>query len=198
MRLAPSLLGAAITWRQPNRQNGNRRTAIGFDKREMGRAHARPKQKWGPALLPAPTCTELRICRCSLAWWLAPPALRSWLTSSGVASDGGRTRRCVQPFSTALLGLASFASPARRPKTLNRVRDGKTHSSGASDRLVRSFAPFLSEDIPFASLHRLPAEIGASVPSLPRKGWDFRPDHLMTMRRKPSRAKRILHPLPCG
>jgi hypothetical protein len=26
-----------------------------------------PKQKWGPALLPAPTCTELRICRCSLA-----------------------------------------------------------------------------------------------------------------------------------
>ena len=56
---------------------------------------AHPKQKWGPALLPAPICAERRICRCSSAWWLAPPAPRSWLTSSGVASNRGRTRRYV-------------------------------------------------------------------------------------------------------
>jgi hypothetical protein len=36
---------------------------VGIGEREATMA----KQKWGPALLPAPTCTELRICRCSLA-----------------------------------------------------------------------------------------------------------------------------------
>lgn len=40
-----------------------RLATVGIGEREATVA----KQKWGPALLPAPTCTELRICRCSLA-----------------------------------------------------------------------------------------------------------------------------------
>ena len=76
------------------------------------------KQKWGPALLPAPTCTELRICRCSLAWWLSPPALRSWLTSSGVASNRGPARRQVLDFPRPFLGwILRVACPQGEPRT---------------------------------------------------------------------------------
>ena len=97
--------------------------------RPMMATRTEPKQKWGPASLPAPTCTELRICRCSLAWWLSPPALRSWLTSSGVASDGGPARRLVQSSSAALLGLV----PSRRLLPGGAANcDWKTNSSGAS------------------------------------------------------------------
>ena len=63
--------------REPvDRGRCRRQTAAHFVKREMrgGRAQC-PKQKWGPALLPAPTCTELRICRCSLAWLPEGPPL---------------------------------------------------------------------------------------------------------------------------
>ena len=88
-----------------------------------------PKQKWGPALLPAPTCTELRICRCSLAWWLSPPALRSWLTSSGVASNRGPARRQVLDLPRPFLGwsLSRRLLPGGAANC-----DWKTNSSGAS------------------------------------------------------------------
>ena len=86
-----------------------------------------------------------------------------------------------------------------------RITLEKINSSGASDRLVRNDPPFEPESPPFASLHRLPAEIGASIPSssflsLPtiRGGWDFRPDHPFVMRADPSRAKRKKRFLACG
>jgi hypothetical protein len=95
----------------------------------MAWPEALPKQKWGPALLPAPTCTELRICRCSLAWWLSPPALRSWLTSSGVASDRGPARRLVLDLPRPFLGwsLSRRLLPGGAANC-----DWKTNSSGAS------------------------------------------------------------------
>jgi hypothetical protein len=117
----------------------------------MAWPEALPKQKWGPALLPAPTCTELRICRCSLAWWLSPPALRSWLTSSGVASDGGPARRLVQSSSAALLGLVPFASLAPRGSRELRLED----------QLFRRL--FRWSDLSRSSPHRHPVEIGPSV-----------------------------------
>jgi hypothetical protein len=55
------------------------------------------------------------------------------------------------------------------------------------------------------SPHRLPVEIGPSVPSssflsLPtiRGGWDIRPDHHLVMRPRPSRTKRKRWSRSCG
>ena len=152
-----------------------------------------PKQKWGPALLPAPTCTELRICRCSLAWWLSPPALRSWLTSSGVASDGGPARRLVQSSSAALLGLVPFASPAPRGNRELRLED----------QLFRRL--FRWSDLGRSPPHRHPVEIGPSVtcrfflplPAL-RRGGDFRPDHPCNLTHFAESGKRKKRVFACG
>ncbi len=92
------------------------------------------------------------------------PAPRSWLTSSGVASEHGSQS---EDGFLAFRGPSWVDPPARRRLPEEpRVALEKINSSGASDQLVRTDAwvharrHFLS-----ASLHRLPAEIGASVPS---------------------------------
>ena len=152
-----------------------------------------PKQKWGPASLPAPTCTELRICRCSLAWRLSPPALRSWLTSSGVASDSGPARRLVQPSSAALLGLVPFASLAPRGSRELRLED----------QLFRRL--FRWSDLGRSPPHRHPVEIGPSatcrsflpLPAL-RRGGDFRPDHPCNLTHFCESRKRKKRVFACG
>ena len=159
-------------------------------------SNKRPNEKWGPALLPAPICAERRIRRCASA--LATrrsPALRSWLTSSGVAS-GPRSQSedgfyfLLRPF----LDLCAVAPPASR----GTPRSRKT--AWLFRRLCR-LVQFTAE----ASPHRLPVEIGPSVPSSPvlslptlRGGWDFRPDHPFLMSPAPSRTKRILQRKACG
>ena len=152
-----------------------------------------PKQKWGPALLPAPTCTELRICRCSLAWWLSPPALRSLLTSSGVASNPGPARRQVQRPSAALLGLVPFASPAPRGSRELRLED----------QLFRRL--FRWSDLGRSPPHRHPVEIGPSVTCrtflpLPafRGGGNFRPDHPSNLHPFAESGKRKNRVKACG
>jgi len=80
-----------------------------------------------------------------------PPALRSWLTSSGVASDGGPARRLVQSSSAALLGLVPFASPAPRGSRELRLED----------QLFRRL--FRWSDLGRSPPHRHPVEIGPSA-----------------------------------
>jgi hypothetical protein len=82
---------------------------------------------------------------------LSPSALRSWLTSSGVASDGGPARRLVQSSSAALLGLVPFASLAPRGSRELRLED----------QLFRRL--FRWSDLSRNSPHRHPVEIGPSV-----------------------------------
>ena len=152
--------------------------------------------KWGPALLPAPICAERRIRRCSSAFETRRfPAPRSWLTSSGVAS--GRRSQSEDGFYFLLrpfLDQSPFASPVSRGTPRSRKKDWLFR------RLFR-LVQFEAE----ASPHRLPVEIGPSVPSssflsLPtiRGGWDFRPDHPFLMNLPPSRSKGILHLQACG
>ena len=107
-------------------------------------------------MLPAPICAERRICRCSLAWRLSPPARRSWLTSSGVASESGPVPK--DRFSS--IRGPSWTNPLSRrlrPEG-HRVSRKKEWLFRRLFRLVR-----LGTEVP---PHRLPVEIGPSVPSL--------------------------------
>ena len=90
-------------------------------------ALGRPQQKWGPALLPAPTAPSEGSAGIRSTWsrpheWVCNPASRSWLTSSGVASHPtilslGRsptdllisaTRRIASSFNPSSLALGSW------------------------------------------------------------------------------------------
>ena len=124
----------------------------------------------GAGIAASPHCAERRICRCSQP--LTRQAEASCVLSSILAHQLRRRfrksipiRRRVRLLQRPFLDQPPFAPLARSPRGLNRVRARKTGSSGASDRLVRIVAPFGPESLPFASHHRLPAEIGASIPS---------------------------------
>ena len=108
-----------------------------------------------------------------------------------------KTVRC----SAALLGSATLASrfAPSAPKCL------RSRVALEKDQLFRRHLPgwprFRSEE----PLHCLPAEIGSSVPSSPfaplpafRGDWDFRPDHLSTMRLSPESGKRKMWGEACG
>ena len=129
----------------------------GHGQRAAMRSPARHNEKWGPALLPAPICAERRIRRCSSAFETRRfPALRSWLTSSGVAS--GRRSQSEDGFHflpRPFLDQSPFASPASRgtprfaqerlalpaPLPTGPIRSRSFSSSPAGGD--RTFRPFL-------------------------------------------------------
>ena len=108
-------------------------------------------------MLPAPICAERRICRCSLAWRLSPPARRSWLTSSGVASESGPVPKDR---------FSSFRGPSWTNPLSRRLRPEGHRVSRKKEWLFRRLFRLvrLGTEVP---PHRLPVEIGPSVPSSP-------------------------------
>jgi hypothetical protein len=93
-----------------------------------------PNEKWGPALLPAPTAPSEGSAGVRDLVGLRSPVLRSWLTSSGVASSHDSVRRQKLDLSRPFLDRPSFR--AFLPRRLGSC-DRKINSSGASCQLVR-------------------------------------------------------------
>ena len=117
----------------------------------------RPQTEMGAGIAASPHCAERRICRCSQP--LTRQAEASCVLSSILAHQlrrrfrksipiRGRVRLLQRPF----LDQSPFASPARSPRGLNRVRARKTGSSGASDRLVRDDPGSMPEDTFFRTI----------------------------------------------
>jgi hypothetical protein len=70
-----------------------------------------PKQKWGPALLPAPTAPSEGSAGQSRSRSRRIISQKSELTSSGVASHRRNTRRAFHRCSAALLGSITLGVP---------------------------------------------------------------------------------------
>ena len=101
-------------------------------------------------------------------------------------------------------GSSSFRGPSWTNPLSRRLRPEGHRVSRKKDWLFRRLFRLVQFEAE-ASPHRLPVEIGPSVPSssflsLPTLGggWDFRPDHPFLMNLPPNRAKRILCRLACG
>ena len=133
-------------------------------------------QKWGPALLPAPTAPSEGSAGVRDLDRLRSPVPRSWLTSSGVASSHGSVRRQILDLSRPFLDRPSFrALPLpERSKSLRQ-----------KDQLFRRLFPGWSGDTPDLRTprgistsrlhhHRLPAEIRPLVPGRPWSGFPSR------------------------
>ena len=171
-----------------------------------------PKRKWGPALLPAPTAPsegsagvrELDQTRRSPVLDPGSPAQASLPTM--VVRGSSHSRSSPHP-EGCLASRTRFASPEgfgalifRGPSWAGPLPRGLSPWRG--NRLSRQKAPTLPAPLAGWSgfrvsprhrpegqfsfnprIHRLPAEIGPSVPSSPScrcrppGGWDFRPDH---------------------
>ena len=116
-----------------------------------------PNEKWGPALLPAPICAERRIRRCSSALVTRrSPAPRSWLTSSGVASKKWIPIRRRVPF--------PFRGPSWTDPLSRRLLPEGGRVSRKKDWLFRRLFQLVRTGTEVL-VHRLPVEIGPSVPS---------------------------------
>ena len=116
-----------------------------------------PNEKWGPALLPAPICAERRIRRCSSALATRrPPAPRSWLTSSGVASEKWIPIRRRVPL--------RFRGPSWTDPLSRRSLPEGGRVSRKKDWLFRRLFQLVRTGTEIL-VHRLPVEIGPSAPS---------------------------------
>ncbi len=169
----------------------------------FGSAEASPSLDPGsPAQASLPTAAA----RESLAF-SSFPSRREFRLGPLMPCPKTRQLRC----STALLGMTTSTSRFARPtpKSVGAAsRKRKIISSGASCRLVRSGSisptptrrtePSSSIPSPAGgdrSLGRLPHR---PVVSDPWRGWNHRPDHLMTMHFATSRAKRNMRAQACG
>ena len=88
---------------KPNREPKDRANALAPNKNQTA-----PNEKWGPALLPAPTAPSEGSAGVRDLDRLRSPVLRSWLTSSGVASDHGCIRRHILDLPRPFLDRSSF------------------------------------------------------------------------------------------
>jgi len=165
-----------------------------------------PKREMGDGIAASPHCAERRICRYSLAGSAeASPPLRSWLTSSGVASGRGSVRRQIldvsRPFLDrpsfrafrSLAGLAAATERSTLPAPLagwSNAFSIRLHPEGFQP-LVRAPSPAGGDRIfgPWSPSVRLP------FPPVARGRC---PDHHLNMRLPTSRSKRNLWASPCG
>jgi hypothetical protein len=182
-----------------------------------------PKQKWGPALLPAPTAPSegsagVRNLVCQIRRPDGPFSILAHQLRRRVPFDCALRReafRFTRPrCPRARLSFNRPAGPKTRhskfrgpswddrscvPLCLSPIRRlVRAASRWREDHLFRRLFPtclwLASEEAP-----QLPVGWRSDLSSLPPEGgWDFRPDHQATMRLAPSRSKRKSWVQACG
>jgi hypothetical protein len=174
--------------------------------RAKGAKEDPPNEKWGPALLPAPTAPSVRSAGVRDLDRLRSPVLRSWLTSSGVASNHDPNPRTGSGSSAALLGpilFSRFPSPREVQAAATERPTLPAPLASGSDEL-----PYCLRPEGFQRRFRTPSPAGGDRSSSP---WSSSvrlpfppmargrcPDHHCNMRLATSRAKRNLCGLACG
>ena len=167
----------------------------------------RQNEKWGPALLPAPTAPSEGSAGVRDLISLRLSVFRSWLTSSGVASDhGSQSEDGFLDLPRPFLDQPSFRT-FHPPERFRQLRQ--------KDRLFRRLLPAGPMNVQSAYVPRgfnfsfaAPSPAGgdrifgpwsSSVRfPFPPMARNRRPDHPPVMSRAPSRSKRNLCHQACG